>query len=487
MKGRMTTLLVFVAAIAFWAGCAAKADDSGKLPITTKSQKARDLFLQGRDLQERLRAQESRTFFQQAVAEDPEFAQAHYFLALTSPTAKEFFDAMKAAQQFVPSASKGEQLLIGAFAAGVNGDSKTQRKMFSELAAAYPNSERAQNNLGGFYFGQQEYDAAIAQYEKAVKIDPSFSQPYNQMGYAYRFTGDFEKAEAVFKKYIEVLPGDPNPHDSYAELLMKMGRFDESIVQYQKALEANSAFFNSHLGIASNFNFKGDHEAARKQARKLYENAANDGQRRAALTAMTISYVYEGKLEAALGELQKRYDLASGIDDAANMAADLGTMANVLLEFSKTAEAQAKFMASLDTILESNQSDQQKDLARQFNHFNVGRVAVAEGKLDDARQHAAVFRDKANALGNRFQIRATHQLFGLIAMAEKDFDTAVAELEQSNQRNPNNIYLLAMAREGRDGAVASKQLYSTAAHFNAVNSMNQAFVARKSGKMMSAK
>lgn len=487
MTGKTTTLLVCAAAIAIMGGCAATADDSGKMPITTKSQKARQLFVKGRDLQERLRGQESRTFLQQAVAEDPEFAQAHYLLALTSPTAKEFFEALNEAQKYVPSASKGEQLLIGGFAAGVNGDSKTQRSMFKELAATYPNSVRAQNNLGGFYFGQQEYTAAIAQYEKAIKIDPDFSQPYNQMGYSYRFTGNFEKAEKVFKKYIEILPDDPNPHDSYAELLMKMGRFDESIEQYQKALQVNAAFFNSLLGIASNYNFKGDHRAARKQAQKLYKTAANDGQRRAALTAMAISYVYESDLEAALDELRKMYDLASAIDDAANMSADLGTMANVMLEFGKTTEARAKFNASLDAILKSDQSEQQKDLARQFDHFNVGRAAVAEGRLDEARQHASAFRAKANALGNRFQIQAAHQLFGTMALAEKDFDAAVAELEQSNQRNPNNIYLLAMAHEGHGDNKTAKELYSKAVHFNALSSMGQAFVARKAGKKMSAK
>src|SRR5262249_51599974 len=91
----------------------------------------------------------------------------------------------------------------------------------------------------------QDYPAAIAAYQKATSINPSFSQPYNQMGYAYRFLGKYAEAEQAFKKYIELIPNDPNPYDSYAELLMKTGRFDESIKNYEKALSIDPNFMSS--------------------------------------------------------------------------------------------------------------------------------------------------------------------------------------------------------------------------------------------------
>ena len=50
---------------------AAAATDSGKLPITTRSDDARQEFLQGRDLSERLLGQESLQHFDKALSIDP--------------------------------------------------------------------------------------------------------------------------------------------------------------------------------------------------------------------------------------------------------------------------------------------------------------------------------------------------------------------------------------------------------------------------------
>ncbi|MFQ5652308.1 MAG: tetratricopeptide repeat protein [bacterium] len=467
-------------------GCAAASDDGGKLPITTSSDRARELFLQGRDLQERLRAAEARSYFQQAIAEDADFALGHLLLALSSTSAKEFFAELEAAKSLAANASAGERLWIEAFAAGVDGDTRTQKKRFLELAAAYPNSERAQNLMGGFYFGQQEWGNAIEQYEKAIKINPEFSQPYNQLGYAYRFLGNYPKAESTFKKYTEVLPDDPNPYDSYAELLMKMGNFDESIVYYQKALSLNPAFFNAHLGIASNLNFQGDHKAARSELDKLVESAANNGQRRAAHFAKTISYVHEGNLEKALQEQQNMYGLAAKIEDAAAMSGDLGTMGNLLCEFGKPAEAMKKFEQALRVTMASNQSQEQKELAELFHDFNLCQVAVAKREFDTATSHANTFKQKAEANKNKFQIMFSHEMLGRIALATKDYDTAVTELKQANPQNPYNLHRLAMAYEGQGDPVQASALHKKATHFNAFNSLNQAYVAYRSGKLMSA-
>jgi hypothetical protein len=83
-----------------------------KIPVTTSSVEARQEYLKGRTLGENLRAHDSREVLQRAVAKDPNFALAHYSLALNSPTAKEFFDHLKRAVQLAGKASEGERLMI---------------------------------------------------------------------------------------------------------------------------------------------------------------------------------------------------------------------------------------------------------------------------------------------------------------------------------------------------------------------------------------
>ncbi len=362
-----------------------------------------------------------------------------------------------------------------------------QRELFTELARKYSHDERAHNILGGFLFGQQEWQEAIKEYEKAIAINPEFSQSYNQLGYAYRFLGKYDDAAAAFQKYIKVLPDDPNPYDSYAELLLKMGKYDESIENYRKALAVNPNFVASHVGIATCYNLKGDCPSARKELDRMYESAKNDGQRRGALFAKTVSYVFESDLDNALKTEEQRYGLARKIDDRAAMSGDLATLANILVEFGETDKALARYDASIKMMRESGLSDRQKQLAEQFRHVNLFNVAEHRGDAAAAGREAEAFGKLAVASNNPAQIRGTHGLRGRLALMQKDFDTAVAELQQSNMQNPYSLFRLALAYQGKGESAMADEWIGKATHFNALNNLNQAFVVHRAHKMMSMK
>jgi tetratricopeptide (TPR) repeat protein len=480
-------LLVALLVAGLFVGCQAVADQGEKIPLTTSSQTALEYFKKGRDLQDRIRAQESRQHLEKAVAEDPNFAMAHLFLSFAAPSAKKFFESQNNAVALVDQVSEGERLWILGAKAGTDGTPAKQRELYQKLVEMYPKDERAHNLLAGHYFGQQQYENAIEHYEQAININPDFSQPYNQLGYAYRFLEKYDDAEKTFKKYIEVIPDDPNPYDSYAELLLKIGRYDESIGNYKKVLEINSGFHASRRGIATNYNLKGEHAKAREILQEHYDTASDDGQRRAALFATTVSYVDEGNLEMALANESKRFEIAKKINDAAAMAGDLGTQANILLEFGRPADAERRFQESLNTMRQSDQSAEQKELAEHGHLFNLANLNLKQGKFAQAKNYAAEYQEKAEARNNRFQIWAGHQMMGMIALEEKQFETAVAELEQCNLQNPYNIYRLAHAYEGKGDAPKAKELFTKARNFNALNSMGQAFMRRADSNMMSAK
>ena len=235
--------IVALAALSSYAvGSGSSAADSGKIPITTKSEEARNEFLQGRDLSERLLAQDALQHFDKVLALDPEFASAELARANASPTAKEFFDHLAKAVSLADRASEGERLMILSNQAGANGEVSKQKEALEKLVVAFPGDERAQFALGGYYFAQQEWAQAIEHNKKATEIAPNYSPAYNILGYSYRQAGDYANAEQAFKKYIELIPKDPNPYDSYAELLLRMGRFDDSVTQYRKALSIDPKF-----------------------------------------------------------------------------------------------------------------------------------------------------------------------------------------------------------------------------------------------------
>jgi tetratricopeptide (TPR) repeat protein len=458
------------------------AHSAGKVPISTVSAEARSDFIAGRTLAENLRAHESREFLLKAVAKDPNFALAHLNLANSAPTAKEFFDHLGHAVSLADKASPGERLIILGAQAGANGDPARQLELYTRLVKDFPGDERAHFLLGGTYFGQQDYAKAIEEYRRATAIAADYAPAYNIMGYAYRTAGQYAEAEQAFKKYIELIPEDPNPYDSYAELLMKMGRFDESIAQYRKALELNPHFAPSFIGIASNLMFQGRHDASRAEAKKLYDGARNDGEKRAAMFQTTVTYVEEGKLDLALAELEKQYALGSGIDDAAAMAGDATFMGNVLLEAGKPAEARQRFDQALQVVQGSQLAPEVKENAALLHRYNVARVALATGDLAKAAREGDALMRESQANQNSFQIRLGHEVAGSIALAKKDYGGALGHLAEANQQDPYNLYRMGLAYEGKGDQAKAKEMFRLAAEFNQLPTLNSAFVRMKGRK-----
>jgi tetratricopeptide (TPR) repeat protein len=473
---------------ASWIACTksssnvAASSDGGKIPITTSSEEARKEFLTGRDLSERLLAQESLPHFDKALALDPEFASAELARAVSSPTTKEFFEHQKKAVSLASKASNGEKLLIMANEAGANGVTEIQKEYLDQLVAAYPNDERAQFTLGNYYFAQQELDQALAHYKKATEIAPSYSQVYNLLGYCYRQKGDYANSEESFKKYVQLIPNDPNPYDSYAELLLKMGRYDESIAQYRKALSIDSHFNPSRFGISADYMYSGKPQEAAAELQAMAEQARNDGELRTALFGMAVLASDQGKFDQALAAIDKEFAVAEKKGDTASMAADLQAKARILEQMQKQDAAAKEFDRSLQLVENSNLSQELKNNATLQGHFNAASVAIGKKDLAAAKNHAEEFRKGAEARKNDAQLKQAHELAGRIALAEKDNAKAITELEQANLQNPQNLYRLSQAYRGNGDAAKAQEYLKKAAEFNSLPALNYAFIREKAQK-----
>jgi tetratricopeptide (TPR) repeat protein len=466
---------------------ASAASDGGKIPITTKSEEAKREFLQGRDLAEKLRAQESVAHFDKAIALDPDFASAELARANSAPTAKDFFEHLNKAVALSGKASEGERLLILANEAGANGEVVKQKEYLDKLVAAHPNDERARLNLGNYYFGQQEYEQAIAHYKKATELAPGYSPAYNILGYSYRQQGNYQDAEQAFKKYIELIPNDPNPYDSYAELLLKMGRFDDSIAQYRKALSMDSYFVPSHFGIAADLMYQGKHDDAAAELQKMAGQARNDGELRTAYFGLAVVAVDSGKLDKAVPQMDKQYAVAEKKNDAAAMAADLQAKGNIIAEMQRYDAAQQEFDRSLQIVEGSTLSQAIKDNAKLLHHFNLAALAIGKKDYASAKSHAQEYRTGAEASKNPGQLKLAHELAGRIALAEKDYDTAIAELEQANEQDPRNLYRLSQAYQAKGDAARAHDFCKKAAEFYSLPQMNYAFIRAKAQKAAAGK
>jgi tetratricopeptide (TPR) repeat protein len=465
------------------AAAAAPEPDAGKIPVTTASEEARKEYLEGRSLTERLLFQDSLAHFDKAISLDPSFALAELGRANAATTGTEFLDHLKKAVAAVDKVSNGEKLMILAAQAGSDAKATQQRTYLDQLVTAYPRDERAHFTLGTFLFGQQDIAGAIEHFKKANQLAPDYSLPYNLAGYAYRQVADYDNAEKAFKKYIELIPNDPNPYDSYGELLLKMGRFDDSIVQYRKALAIDEHFLASHVGITADLMYSGKTAAAAAEIAQITKKSRSVADQRTALFTTTSLHIYTGNMAQALASLDAQHAVAQKAGDTLGMIGDLQAKATVLTEMGKADDAQAVLEQVLKLTDQSNLPDPIKSNIRLFHHNGLARAALARKDLAAARQHAGAFASAATASGNANQVRQSHELSGMIALAARQWDTAIAELQQANRQNAYNLYRVCQAYAGKGDMAKAKEECTAAAHFNPLPELNFSFIHARAAKM----
>jgi tetratricopeptide (TPR) repeat protein len=463
---RLVPPLLLLPALALAAGGA-----PATLPITTSSPEARALYLEGRDLVERLKATEAHLKTDQAVKKDPNFALAWLQWAQTSGTAKEFLSGMDKAVATAPKASEGEQMFIRAADAAAKSRPAEQDRLLASLAEKFPSDPRIFNQIGIVAFAKQDYDGAIRSLSRAVELDPKFTLPYNQLGYAYRAQGKNAEAEKTFQKYAELLPDDPNPHDSYAELLMRLGRFEDSISNYRKALKADPLFVSADVGIANNQIFLGKGDEARATLKQLLAKARNDGEKRLAWFWTSETYLHEERWADALRSLEEEKKIADASGDQVSASQDLNFMGNILLAAGKPAEAAQKFEEGLKTIDRSKASDAVKDAAHRAHLFDMARVALRKDDLATARSTAAKYATAVEAKAVPFEVRQSHELNGIIAVQGKQWDAAVAELGKAGAQNPRVMYFTGLAWQGKGDSAKAAEAFKAAADYNQLNGL----------------
>jgi tetratricopeptide (TPR) repeat protein len=266
-----------------------------------------------------------------------------------------------------------------------------------------------------------------------------------------------------------------------------MGKFDDSITQYHKALSVDPHFAPSHFGVAGDLMYSGKSEEAQAELQRMADQARNDGELRTAYFGMAVVAADSGKLDKALQAMDKEYAVAEKKNDVAAMAADLQAKGNILAEMMKYDAAAQEFERSVQLIQGSNLSQEIKDNATLLHHYNQAGMAIGKQDYSAAKAHAEEFRKGAEASKNDLQVKQAHELAGRIALAEKDYETAIMELQQANQQNPSNLFRLGQGYAGKGDNAKALEYYAQAAEFNSLPQLNFAFIRVKAQKMAAAK
>ena len=138
-------------------------------------------------------------------------------------------------------------------------------------AVAFLNRGYKEDVLGNF----QE---ALANFNRAIEIDPNYANAYNNRGAIQGKLGNHEEAIADFSRAIELDPEFAEAYYGRGVELVELGSHGEAIADFNRAIELNPNDGYSYIKLASAYEAIGDKNAALtnyKEASRLHRLQGN--------------------------------------------------------------------------------------------------------------------------------------------------------------------------------------------------------------------
>jgi len=112
-----------------------------------------------------------------------------------------------------------------------------------------PDLPRFRNELGLCLFDLGRREEAVAEYRKAILLDPKDASVHNTLAWALYEMGRLKEAEEVYRKALALDPNSALVHNNLGRCLYYLGRGEEAVAEYRKAIALDSRFAAPHENL----------------------------------------------------------------------------------------------------------------------------------------------------------------------------------------------------------------------------------------------
>src|SRR5271165_959930 len=127
-----------------------------------------------------------------------------------------------------------------------------------------PRSAPALAKRASIYHAKGEFDRAIADYDTTLKLDKDSAAAHGGRARAYRDKGDLEKALTDFDEAVRLDPKSASTHVDRGTIYEAQGDSDRAIADYDAAIQIDPDNVNAFLGRANALGGKHDLEGAKQ-------------------------------------------------------------------------------------------------------------------------------------------------------------------------------------------------------------------------------
>lgn len=227
-------------------------------------------------------------FFQQALQDDPSNAEALYGIGSVylqqqkTKEARENFERAIQLHAAYPGTLPNAWNNLGILAAR-EGNTDAAIADFQRALEIDPAHPIALLNLGNAYRQKRDWTTAKSTLGRAVKLDPEEPEANYSLGMVYAQLNDTDRAYEYLTKALSLRPVYPEALNNLGILYLRTQRPEQAIQSFQESIRLAPEYDQSYLNLARVYAIEGDREKAKAILHQLLQQHPDHAQAKEAL------------------------------------------------------------------------------------------------------------------------------------------------------------------------------------------------------------
>lgn len=351
---------------------------------------------------------QAKIFFESLLERIPPHPGAHYGLGLIYRENRDYTLAVEAAKkilQEMPEFNRAFDLLVGAYSA--MGDKTGAETFVVSLQKSRPDSPSAHYGVGYYYYENNNYGAAIAEFDAAISLNPRFVDALYFRAYAYLNGGRYLESLKAIRRCQEVLEASEdkkytkNVISLLGSIHFRLGNYTEAVTELETALklaqeDGDLSLQERCLGYLGVIYQRQDNYL---QSLHYYQHAlevarSNKSGSYPSRHLGNIGEIYEslGDLEMATKNFRMALDSAIEANDEINQGAQMGNLGTLYARQNNPDQAIRFYMQAMEIAKRHANLPLQGSL---LNHLAVvyQQTGNYQGAVDVLRQALQLARE----------------------------------------------------------------------------------------------
>jgi tetratricopeptide (TPR) repeat protein len=156
-------------------------------------------------------------------------------------------------------------LVAGVYSAGTitrNNVWKDNSSLWSDTVKKSPDSETVHYNLARAYRSRGKVGEAIAEYKRALWLNPFFAKAHFHLGNAYASQGRMSEAIPEYREALLIQPDYAEAHTALGVAYGSLGQIGKAIEEFQAALQLKPDYAIAHYNLGNAYEYQGQLDKA---------------------------------------------------------------------------------------------------------------------------------------------------------------------------------------------------------------------------------